>query len=143
MKVKCGNCKKFIQKEDAVKSGISYFCNSDCRSNKALSQFQKAKTRKVDLDSAREEVFARDGFRCRYCGGKKNLVVHHVIYRSEIKNRQWQEEISNKISLCNEPCHLTIIHGNKKKYQPLCLKIIWLREIYGDKITLIKDIEND
>lgn len=157
MKVKCGNCKKYIERDTSVHAGINYFCDADCLSGKRMATAKKvSEKRKMDLGSTHKtkkqrrisrtkrdsnDVFERDGFRCRYCGGRNNLIVHHVIYRSEIRNRQWKDELSNLLTLCNEPCHLSIIHSNKKKYQPLCLQIIWLREINGDKTTLIKDIE--
>lgn len=138
MKVKCGNCKQYIEKTDASKRGINYFCNSDCIKAKAFSAPKKKFTK-----SKKRDTFEKDGFRCRYCGNSGDLITHHVIYRSEVRNRQWRDEDSNLISLCNSPCHLEIIHSNKKKYQPLCLQVIWRREIKGDKLTLIKDLEKE
>lgn len=145
MKVRCGYCKQFIDRDTAIRRNLNYFCGDDCYYSKINQSKKKKNTSKgkVDLDSTREDILKKDGYRCRYCGGRNNLVTHHVIYKSEKKNKQWQETQSNLITLCNFSCHLDIIHGNKKKYQPLCLKVIWLREINGDKLTLIKDLEND
>ena len=66
-----------------------------------------------------DEVFKRDNGCCRICG--KNIVeLHHVYYRSERKDLI--DEPSNCILLCNE--HHRLVHSNKKKYQPMLLKIL-------------------
>ena len=164
MKVKCANCKEYIEKSDAIPRGLSNFCSMDCvfskankrKSNQRAGRSAKDTKRKVSVsdaktkrrmvsneltDEQRQHVLKGDGYRCRLCGGKDNLVFHHVIYKSEKRNKQWQDEISNGITLCNTPCHLSIVHGNKKRFQKLCLGIVYLREVEGDKHTTIYELE--
>lgn len=156
-KVRCANCKEFIEKSDAIPSGISNFCSTAClfakKNKRSIGQGSKdsTKTKRVQShrrlvshelsDEVRRYVLQADNFRCRLCGRTNNLACHHVIYKSEKRNKQWQDEISNLITLCNSPCHLSIVHGNKKRFQPLCLGIIWLREVEGDRSTTIYDLE--
>lgn len=168
MKVKCANCKEYIERSDAISRGISNFCSMDCIFAKAntrkssqrasgpseVSNSKKvnrrtgskvpnnnAQYRRLVSDELREHVLKGDNYRCRLCGGNKNLALHHVIYRSNKKNKQWQDQSSNLITLCNEPCHLSVVHKNKKRFQKLCLAIIWIREVEGDRYTTIYDLE--
>lgn len=158
MKVRCANCKEFIEKSDAIPRGISNFCSMDClfaKTNKgksgrrSVSSTENSKVQSVNrrlvsnelTDEVRDHVLRNDNFRCRLCGGANNLVFHHVIYKSEKKNKLWQDTVSNGITLCNEPCHLGIVHKDKKRFQKLCLGIIWLREVEGDRYTSIYDLE--
>lgn len=157
-KVKCRECKKYVERESAIRMGLSSWCSFDCLySQSAKKPVQKAKTNKklasklkpkvLDYGTIEPEIYDRvikaDGYRCRYCGGKDNLALHHIFYRSEARYFPYCSQPSNLITLCNQPCHLSVIHKNKKKYRKLCLQIVWLREIDGNKITLIKDIEDE
>jgi 5-methylcytosine-specific restriction endonuclease McrA len=45
-------------------------------------------------------VLDRDGWRCRSCGSRNNLHVHHIIFRSQ----QGPDEMWNLITLCSS-CH--------------------------------------
>jgi hypothetical protein len=158
MKVKCANCKEFIDKSDAIPRGISNFCSTACLFAKANKSKElkrtKPPTKVKDIqvnrrlvsdeltDEVRQHVLEFDGFKCRLCGrSSSNLVFHHVIYKSDVRNKRWQDQISNGITLCNRPCHLSVVHGNKKRFQPLCLGIIWLREVERDRHTTIYDLE--
>ena len=49
----------------------------------------------------RRAVFARDGFRCQYCGGSGRLTVDHVIPRSRGGGSSWD----NMVASC-APCNL-------------------------------------
>lgn len=158
MKVKCANCKEYIEKSNAIPRGISNFCGMDCvfsKANKgksgggyAAKTPKRSKIQRDNLgyqrlvsDQLREIIFKKDNYSCRLCGQANNLAVHHIIYRSNIKNKPWENETSNLITLCNHPCHLSIVHGNKKRFQKLCLGVVWLREIEGDKYTTIYELE--
>lgn len=146
-KMRCNFCKDYIDKTDAYNAGFSNYCSRDHFDQK---RFQRPKP-KIKKSSAkakpsksvvpREEVFKRDNYRCRFCGGGENLAVHHIHYKSEAANKPWQDQPSNLLSLCNSTCHLKIVHGNKKKYQPLCLQIIWLTYVENNSKILIKDLE--
>jgi 5-methylcytosine-specific restriction endonuclease McrA len=55
----------------------------------------------------RNQVLARDGWRCQSCGSARNLQVHHLRARSKLGD----DALQNLISLCAD-CH-TQLHGNK------------------------------
>ena len=145
-KVKCKNCKIHIDRDGSVRIGLSSFCDFDCYSSH-LAKAAESKPEKISSSPpewSRERVLKEDNFRCRMCGKKSgNLIFHHIRYKSEMKLKPDELHLpSNGIPLCNEPCHLSIVHKNKKKYQPLCLKIVELREA-GDRFTLIKNMTGD
>jgi 5-methylcytosine-specific restriction endonuclease McrA len=134
--VKCGACKKYLPKEEAVRNGVQSFhpgCTADAY-KKSRPKKRKANT----PDDLRSSVLLLDGHRCRFCGVRRDgsLHVHHVFYRSQ----QGPHEQSNLISLCDE-CHDTV-HSDKKRYQRLCLGVIWLRSM-GDKRITIPRLERE
>lgn len=45
-------------------------------------------------------IFNRDGWKCRSCGSRNSLCVHHVVYRSQ----SGPDEPWNLITLCSA-CH--------------------------------------
>lgn len=47
-----------------------------------------------------QEILNRDGWKCRYCGFRNNLHVHHIIFRSD----NGPDESWNLITLCSS-CH--------------------------------------
>lgn len=55
---------------------------------------------------ARAAVLERDGHRCRACGQKHGLDVHHVVMRS----LGGSDDVTNLIALCRD-CH-TSVHGH-------------------------------
>lgn len=57
--------------------------------------------------AVRRAVRARDGRRCRCCGGRENLHMHHLTYRSQ--GGKW--ETSNIVSLCTY-CH-SLLHAKQ------------------------------
>lgn len=71
-----------------------------------------SKHRKFVSKKIYEEVYNRDGGRCRLCGSN-NIQLHHIRYRSEAKDLI--DVASNCIMLC-ERCH-RLVHSNKKIWQ--------------------------
>lgn len=69
-----------------------------------------------------QQVYERDKGKCvmlNYeCKGK--IELHHVRYRSERKDLI--NEPNNCVCLCT--FHHQLVHSNKKKYQPLLLKML-------------------
>ena len=123
MKLKCGYCKEYVEKDDAYRVGISSFCNHDCYMGKKKDEWSGQRTRRAkriaDGDGVSEQtrtaVLVRDKGRCRACGKKlavDSAHVHHIIYRSQ--GGPHTEE--NLITLC-EQCH-GIAHSNKRVNQP-------------------------
>lgn len=56
-------------------------------------------------DALRDEVLLRDGFQCRRCGSKKNLQVHHRVWR-----RHGGRTIRTNLMTACETCH-SYIHA--------------------------------
>lgn len=59
----------------------------------------------------RQEVKARDGYRCRMCGSRNRLEAHHVFGRG---NQGTRHDLDNGVTLC-EPHH-RYAHGFKPQF---------------------------
>lgn len=151
MKVRCKVCKGYFEKtEIQYNLPIGKICSKQC-----LDDFNEQSSRTVskprstlgtvsntrrgkpkvpkDIPSAvRKSVLERDRARCRRCGKNRNLHLHHVVYKS---TRRDHSE-NNLITLCDD-CHISIIHSNKKYYQPLLQELIELGN-QGRFLTLIQ-----
>lgn len=133
MKVKCKHCGEVIGRDSAFKSGLSYFCDSNHAWRHSLTA-NTPKHREQDVD-LREAVFAADGRRCRFCGTTRALHQHHVLYRSE----GGPDTKANLITLCQ--AHHEVVHSDKRRFQPLLLRLLELRETNNDKSTKVLDLE--
>lgn len=51
----------------------------------------------------RDDVFGRDGHKCKFCGSTEELDAHHITDRNEFPNGGYVKE--NGITVCG-PCHL-------------------------------------
>lgn len=69
-------------------------------------------------------VTMRDNFTCQICGARANVQLHHIIYKSEDRNKI--NEPNNLICLCYK-CH-ELVHSNKKYWQPKLLEFMENRE---------------
>lgn len=71
----------------------------------------RLKLSEVNLKALREQVYARDGFKCRHCKFRNGLAAHHIIYRSQGgDDASW-----NLITLCSgigSPCHQAVHRGD-------------------------------
>lgn len=129
--VRCAYCKGYVKKDQAVRIGILSFCSDDHRreyghsgrSDRKSTPKKQAPKQSNPSEETRAQVLATDGYRCRSCGASHNLHLHHVFYRSEGVDHQ----AHNLITLCFD-CH-NEVHTDKKRYRPLLLGLIWLREI--------------
>ncbi len=80
-------------------------CDGACSS--ADDRTENAAPRDVTTPPAmRRRVLARDGHRCRGCGGKHGLMVHHIHFRS----RGGRTRMTNLITLCSH-CH-ALVHAD-------------------------------
>jgi 5-methylcytosine-specific restriction endonuclease McrA len=61
----------------------------------------------AEYDALRKHVLTRDSWKCRHCGMRNGLEVHHIIYRSN----QGPDETWNLITLCGS-CH-SGMHSHK------------------------------
>jgi hypothetical protein len=83
---------------------------------------KKSNKRITVTEETYNKVMQRDNYKCvmlNYeCKGK--IELHHVRYRSERKDLI--NEPNNCVCLCT--FHHKLVHSNKKKYQPILLKML-------------------
>lgn len=138
-KVRCAFCDDFVDKDGALSNGMQNFCGREHLVLYREKIRKKAKkTRTPFPPGLKDAVMELDGRRCRFCGGLRNLIVHHILYRS----RGGGHTEMNLITLCGDPCHDTV-HSNKRLYMPMCELIAGLRMEKGDKTTTISQLERD
>lgn len=141
-KRKCGFCKNYFDKDTMVGNGVSVFCsvNHMYLSNKPKKKESKV-TKKFTTD-LKAKIRKRDGG-CVFGCGRKDLEVHHIVYRSALGSKDrfgtmWDEinlnHPSNLITLCG--VHHKIVHSDKEYWQPLMLGYIWYRYFYDKKISI-------
>jgi len=118
MKVRCKTCREYVEREDALRTGVMSFCDSNCLGKYQWKLNKKRLKRAPMPRDLRMDVMARDGYRCTYCGDRHQLVVHHVRYRSE----GGKDSMDNLITLCEK--HHLLVHTDKSVYQPMCLAYI-------------------
>ena len=144
--VRCKFCKNYVTKEGAIPLGLSYFCSDEhlrLWRQEVLAPKSRLRKRSVERQIAkdvppatRQAVYESDLHRCRFCGTEFVLALHHIRYRSEGPDHQPQ----NLITLCAE--HHNLIHSDKGRYQPLCLGVVFLREVHSDRFILIPELEH-
>lgn len=71
----------------------------------------------------RTQILNRDGHKCRYCGSKHKIQVHHKYYLQRLNNIKlypWEYPMDAVVTLC-DTCHKKV-HNNKQieVYYKLC-----------------------
>jgi 5-methylcytosine-specific restriction endonuclease McrA len=61
-----------------------------------------------EYDQLRLEVLRRDGWRCQACGSRKDLQVHHQLFRSH----GGDDAMANLITLCAD-CHARVHNAQR------------------------------
>lgn len=145
-KIRCGFCKDYFDRDDpnVVRVGPQSFCCPEHRIASATKNGNRPKKQSTPKPKKKNEpssevkalVRSLDGNRCRFCGKKTDLHVHHIVYKSQGGGH----EVENLITLCMK--HHDVVHSNKKLYQPLCKEIVARRMATGDKSTLIFMLES-
>ncbi len=144
MKLRCTVCRTYVEKDEAIRVGVVSFCSEACqgaarqirkKQGAARTTTQGRRRERGVPEGLRAEVVAADGGRCRYCGGTSFLHAHHALYRSE-GGKHVRE---NLIMLCDE--HHALVHSDKKRFQPLVLRVIMERELSGDMLLTIPMLE--
>jgi 5-methylcytosine-specific restriction endonuclease McrA len=130
-KVKCKFCSVLIEREDAYRTALQSFCNVEHYKKHSK---KAAKKRRPSIDpeweKIRKEVIQLDGGRCRACGTKRFLNVHHIVYRSE----QGGNGYKNLITLCRT--HHDLVHTDKMYYQPECQRVAVSRGVYFTSLKI-------
>jgi hypothetical protein len=152
--VKCAFCREFVDAGGAFRTGIQSFCSTDhayeyqkSGNDTPAPEKSEPKRRKPSRrlnvpTTVREQVLKVDA-KCRFCGQRSrgNLQVHHVVYRGQKRGiMDGDHQKHNLLTLCRG-CH-EVVHSDKGRWQPLCLAVIWLRELRGDSGTLVPEMEN-
>ena len=128
-------CKNLLKRHKQMK--IVFYCRhnkryinllTDCENclNKDFKRnepIKKVSNKRITVTKETyNKVMQRDNYKCvmfNYeCEGK--IELHHVRYRSERKDLI--NEPNNCVCLCT--FHHKLVHSNKKKYQPILLKIL-------------------
>ncbi len=74
-KVRCGLCRKYVDREDAVRNGVSSFCDDECKMKKSTVSKPRTKINPVskkrytdmkERNEVRDAVLARANGRCEY-----------------------------------------------------------------------------
>ena len=79
----------------------------------------------------RDEVMVRDRLRCRFCGSRRELHLHHISYRSEGVDHSPH----NLITLCRH--HHEVVHSDKRRWQRICRAYIWRIYVEGRPMFLL------
>lgn len=116
-----------IKYQICIKEGCKGLVNAEkCRicpfkEYKKVKPIKKISKKKIKVShETYMKVYERDEGVCQLCGTNQNIHAHHVLYRSQRKDLI--DEPTNMILLCEE--HHSLVHSNKKKYQPMLLKIM-------------------
>lgn len=148
-RIRCSSCRSYFDKDDAVfNAGLSRLCSEACvdayltkrrdhsrqdrKRKPTRSKAQRAdRPRKPHLTTEmREQIRKRDGHCCRFCGKPRDLQIHHIRYRSE----GGPDHELNLITLCQE--HHSLVHSNKRLWQPVLLASIWLLYVEQRRMTI-------
>jgi 5-methylcytosine-specific restriction endonuclease McrA len=71
--------------------------------NQLLQKQVPVRLENREYEDLRERVLRRDGWRCQFCGSRRNLEVHHQQFRSY----SGEDVAENFITLCTS-CHSAI-----------------------------------
>lgn len=133
MKVRCKTCKNYVERDEALRTGVMSFCDSECLGKYQRKANKKKPKRSPMPQEVRMAVMGRDLQRCCFCGDRHGLVVHHVRYLSEGGKHQ----LDNLVTLCDK--HHLLVHSDKNVYQPLLLELLNRRAL-GDSQTLASQL---
>lgn len=145
-KRKCNFCKQYFDKTEGIDRGVSFYCSMDhMYGTKKRNGPKPVKTKNQLLftTSLKKKIRQRDGNRCIFLCGNKDMEVHHIVYRSELGSidplgKMWREEDlnepSNLVTLCSFHHH-DVVHKNKEKWQPVLRAYIWLLASTGKRYS--------
>lgn len=89
----------------------------DCGWGKFLSHAENLKLRQNSaLANWRAQVVKRDGGRCRLCGSREKLEVHHIIAVSCDPERKFMYNVDNGITLCHA-CHVQAHKNPRSRFK--------------------------
>ena len=79
--------------------------------SKRARRSSRSKGLPKDLSGA---VYARDNYKCRYCGDRNGLHPHHIVFKSH----GGPDTLENLITLCAWNCHRAVHDGKLLIVEP-------------------------
>ncbi len=73
-----------------------------------MNQFRKSSGVKLTADAyskLRQEILQRDGWKCQFCGSMRQLLVHHLRFRSH-SGDDAEHNLMTLCALCHAEIHL-------------------------------------
>ncbi len=133
-KARCGQCKEYFLQQEMISTGLGKLCSQDCLTSlqnkardknsrriasKRSSQSPRSSKKRVGIPpEIRQAVKERDRKRCRRCGNKNGIQLHHVQYLSQ----GGKDEIENILVLCLL-CHQGV-HANSLDWKPILFMML-------------------
>lgn len=130
---RCQGCREYFRRPEYRRAGLGSVCSSQCLLAVAERKPAHPPQRQAPSGPSRAtrvEVARRDRGRCRYCGTRRDLHLHHVNLRSHGVDHQPH----NLISLCQR-CHAKV-HTDTRRYQPLLRAVIWCNYVEGTHLSV-------
>lgn len=144
---RCQGCREYRQRPEFSRLGLGSVCSQACAlaaanrltigrsSAPVMKPVLKQRPAKADIPLAvRLEVGVRDRGRCRVCGIKRRLHLHHVQLRAQGGLHVPQ----NLVTLCLDDHAL--VHTDTPYYQPILRALIWLDYVEGRHLDLNQTI---
>ena len=104
--------------EGQINDNLCYMCED--RELKKIKTIKKvSKKREFVTHDTYQQTFLRDGGKCKLCGSKDDLHLHHINGRGIDKTNN----VDNCIILCSS-CHLDKVHKNNKYYRAYLNELI-------------------
>jgi len=122
-----GYYKKVICIDCGTPTSVSWQTNNEircpiCRERHFREYHYKITQKKFNMQAYsgnRHDVFQRDGYQCRLCGSKKNLIIHHINEMSYHNSDTPDNDMNNLTTLCKS-CHgLYHMTKTRNKYKEL------------------------
>lgn len=104
--------------EGHINENLCYMCD-DKEYKKTKSIKKVSKSREFVTHDTYQQTYLRDKGKCRLCGSKDDLHLHHINGRGKDKTNN----VDNCVILCKK-CHLDKVHKNNKYYRPYLNELI-------------------
>ena len=79
----------------------------------------------------RDNILRRDNYKCRICGSKEQIQVHHLAY----EGLAWQVRDSDLITVCDK-CHEDFENDKKLKEENILLPVDFTDELCESLYTM-------
>jgi 5-methylcytosine-specific restriction endonuclease McrA len=113
-----------------VKAGRGKFCSKSCYTESQKMRTEDKKPRnlimrdhynKKRFGGNKYKAFERDGHKCKICGSKKNIEIHHIDgtgYKTVGYYGKSNNKLNNLLTVCHS-CHIGITNKERKSYMKI------------------------